>query len=178
MRKVILYISVSIDGYIADSRGKVDWIDSCAIPEEVAGSYDRFIAGVDSVVMGWTTYNQIVTELSPDNWVYGGLQSYVVTHRQHEDTEDVHFTDEKPADLIRRLKAQEGKDIWLCGGAMVANQIMAEGLVDVLHLTVLPVTLGNGVRLFNDGLPRSIYSLTKLGQYDDIIELIYTLKQR
>lgn len=173
MRKAILYISISIDGYIADSDGGVGWIDDCGIPAEVAGCYDRFISGIDTVVMGWTTYNQIVTELSPGNWVYEGLRSYVITHRQKEDTEEIHFTKELPGDLVRRLKTQEGKDIWICGGASVANQLMAERLVDVLHLTVLPVTLGGGIRLFNEGLPLSGYTLAKLNQYADIIELIY-----
>lgn len=88
MKKVILYISISIDGYIADSDGNVGWIDSCGIPEEVAGCYERFIAGIDSVVMGWRTYHQIVTELSPDNWVYEGMESYVITHRQLDDEGD------------------------------------------------------------------------------------------
>lgn len=174
MRKVILYIAVSIDGYIADLDGKVDWIDSCEIPEEVAGCYDRFIAGIDTVVMGWRTYHQIVTELSPDNWIYTGLQSYVITHRHSKNRDDIQFTDEALGGLIRRLKTQAGKDIWVCGGASIVNQLMAEGLVDVLHLTVIPVALGSGIRLFNEGLPFSKYSLTKLNQYADIIELIYS----
>lgn len=173
MRKTILYISVSLDGYIADSRGNVDWIDSCDIPEEVARGYDRFIEGIDTVVMGWRTYNQIVTELSPGKWVYDGLQSYVVTHRKKEDGREIHFTDETPGDLIRRLKSHAGKDIWICGGASVAGQLLAEGLIDVLHLTVLPVALGSGLRLFNEGLPRSEFSLTKISQHGDIAELIY-----
>lgn len=173
MRKVILYIAVSLDGYIADSDGRVDWIDSCGIPEEMTGCYERFVAGIDTVVMGWRTYQQIVTELSPDNWVYDGLQSYVITHRRKENCEEIQFTDENPVSLISRLKMQDGKDIWICGGASVANQLMAEGLIDVLHLTMLPITLGSGLRLFNEGLPLSRYSLVKLNQYADIIELIY-----
>ncbi len=50
---------------------------------------------------------------------------------------------------------------------------MAEGLIDVLHLTVRPVALGRGLRFFNEGLPRSEFSLTKISQYGDIAELIY-----
>lgn len=177
MKKTILYISISIDGYIADSEGSVGWIDSCDIPHEVGGCYERFISGIDTVIIGWRTYHQIVTELSPDHWVYEGLDSYIITHRKNDDTEDIHFTDENPADLIRRLKVREGKDIWVCGGASVINQLMKEGLIDTLHLTVLPVTLGSGIRLFNDGRPLSGYSLTELNRYGDIIEVIYTKKQ-
>lgn len=175
MRKVILYIAISIDGYIADADGKVDWIDSCGIPDDAAGCYERFTEGVDTVVMGWRTYHQIVTELSPDNWVYAGMESYVITHRQNDDKAGIHFTSENPGDLIRRLKLHGGKDIWICGGASVVNQLMADGLIDVLHLTVLPVTLGGGIRLFNEGLPVARYSLATLNRYTDIVEMIYKI---
>lgn len=173
MRKSILYISMSLDGYIADSEGGVGWIDECEIPEEVAGSYERFIAGVDTVVMGWNTYHQIVTELSPDRWVYEGLETYVVTHRRMQAGKDIRFTDENPGELARRLRQQEGKDIWICGGACLANRLMAEGLVDMIYLTVLPVALGGGIRLFGEGLPAARYRLDELRRHGDVAEMIY-----
>lgn len=176
MRKTILYISSSLDGYIADADGKVSWIDQCDISEEAAGSYDRFIKNIDTVIMGWTTYNQIVTELSPDCWIYKGLQSYIVTHRKNTSTDDIFFTDENPSDLIARLKKCPGKDIWICGGASIANQLMASGQIDIIYLTILPVTLGAGIRLFQEGLPFSTYTLSNINRYDDVAELIYSRK--
>ena len=73
MRKVVLYIAMSLDGYIADSTGKVDWLNGHGSEEENVDTYSAFIRDVDTVIMGWNTYDQVTTELSPDEWVYKGL---------------------------------------------------------------------------------------------------------
>ena len=65
MSKVILYIAVSIDGYIADDRGAVDWISEQDENAKMEDTFTPFFSGVDTVIMGRKTYNQIVTELSP-----------------------------------------------------------------------------------------------------------------
>ena len=79
MRKVILFIAMSLDGYIADRNGKVDWLNGQDDHVENLNTYSIFIEGVDTVVMGWNPYHQIITELSPKEWVYSGLASYVIT---------------------------------------------------------------------------------------------------
>ncbi len=80
------------------------------------GSYPEFIKRVDTVVMGWNTYHQIVTELSPDEWVYKRMKSYVITHQKLTGTEEIITTDQPLDELVVNLKQQEGKDIWICGG--------------------------------------------------------------
>ena len=70
MSKVILYIAVSIDGYIADDRGAVDWISEQDENAKMEDTFTPFFSGVDTVIMGRKTYNQIVTELSPGQWPY------------------------------------------------------------------------------------------------------------
>ena len=65
MRKVILFIAMSLDGYIADRNGKEDWLNGQDDHVENLNTYSIFIEGVDTVVMGWNTYHQIITELSP-----------------------------------------------------------------------------------------------------------------
>ena len=71
MRKVILYIAMSLDGYIADQNGNVDWLNEYDSDENVEGtdSYSLFLDKVDTVIIGYNTYHQIVTELSPEQWV-------------------------------------------------------------------------------------------------------------
>ncbi len=69
MRKVTLFIAMSLDGYIADYQGKVDWLEGQGDDKENTNSYSEFVKEVDTVVMGWNTYNQIVTELSPNEWM-------------------------------------------------------------------------------------------------------------
>lgn len=85
MRKVILYIAVSLDGYIADGKGAVDWIGGHDENVEMEDTFTPFFSGVDMVIMGRKTYNQIVTELSPDRWPYEGATTYVLTHHKETD---------------------------------------------------------------------------------------------
>lgn len=61
MKKVILFIAMSLDGYIADKNGNVDWLQGQGGESEDIDSYSEFIKDVDTVIMGWNTYNQIVT---------------------------------------------------------------------------------------------------------------------
>lgn len=172
MRKVILYIAVSLDGYIADKNGGVGWL-SGHDGEEPSGSYEAFAETVDTVVMGWNTYEQIVTELSPEEWVYAGMQSYIVTHRKQTAKEGILFTDENPVSLLKRLKREEGKSIWVCGGANLAQQAVAANLVDVYRISVIPIILGGGIRLFGETEREIPLKLASVQTYGGIAELSY-----
>ena len=70
MKKISLFIAMSLDGYIADSKGSVEWLTGQGNDEDNIDSYSEFVKDIDTVVMGWNTYHQIVTELSPEDWVY------------------------------------------------------------------------------------------------------------
>lgn len=117
MRKVVVFVAVSLDGFLADAEGKVDWIRGEEEGTSDGGIYSSFIRSVDTVIMGYRTYHQIVCELSPEMWVYAGMRSYVVTHREIPSTREIAFTHQDPCDLVRMLKQQPGNDIWVCGGA-------------------------------------------------------------
>ena len=122
MCKVILYIAMSLDGYIADREGGVDWLGGHGDDSEMRDTYSEFIVHVDTVVMGRNTYDQIVTELSPDEWVYRDLTSCVITRREvPASAENIRFSAEDPCRLIRSLREKEGKAIWICGGAQVVR---------------------------------------------------------
>ena len=99
MREVILYIAMSLDGYIADAQGGVDWLGGHGEPEEGMESYSRLLQRIDTVVMGWNTYHQVTTELSPERWVYEGLHTYVITHRPLPAAPGITFTAEDPCAL-------------------------------------------------------------------------------
>ena len=79
MRTVTLYIAMSLDGFIADRHGGVDWLYGNT-PDDNGGSYESFAAGVDTVIMGRRTYDQITAELSVGSWPYEGMDCYVLTH--------------------------------------------------------------------------------------------------
>ena len=173
MRKVILYIAMSLDGYIADKDGGVDWLSGHDTEGESEGSYPGFVRGIDTVVMGWETYHQVVTELSPDEWVYEDLMTYVITHREEASSEKIRFIHESPSALIRNLKEMDGKDIWICGGASIAQQLMRDGLIDRFYISVIPVLLGAGVRLFAELPEKMELRLVETKSYNGIVELRY-----
>ena len=155
MRKTVLYIGMSLDGYIADPNGGVGWMNGQEESAENGDSYENFIKTVDTVIMGWNTYHQVTTELSVGEWVYEGLTTWVITHRTAEEGEKatespILFTDRSPCDLVKSLKKEEGKNIWICGGADIVRQLMEEDLIDVYHISILPILLGDGIRLFQD----------------------------
>ncbi len=64
MRKVILFIAMSLDGYIADQYGKVDWLAGLDRQKDAIDTFEEFVKNIDTVIMGWKTYHQIITELS------------------------------------------------------------------------------------------------------------------
>lgn len=173
MRKVVLFIAMSLDGYIADRNGGVDWLDGQCNDVENEDTYSEFIKDIDTVVMGWTTYNQVVTELSPSEWVYSDLNSYVITHHEQISTKNIQFVHESPCDLVRRLKEENGKDIWICGGASIVQQLMQDGLIDKFYISIIPTILGSGVRLFGAIDTEIKLKLTQTQNYNGITEVVY-----
>ncbi len=176
MRKIVLYIAMSLDGYIADKSGGVDWLNGDGSEPENCGSYSEFSSSIDTVVLGYNTYHQIAAELSPGNWPYEGMQSYVLTHRKLETQNEIHFVDTAMAELLTKLKQQDGKDVWLCGGADIIDQALKANLVDELTISVLPILLGDGIRLFQTNEIPKYLTLISHKSYNGIVDLVYRVK--
>ncbi|MFQ9922414.1 MAG: dihydrofolate reductase family protein [Beduini sp.] len=174
MRETVLYIAMSLDGFIADHEGKVDWLvgdQSCDLEET---SYGEFIKTIDTVILGHTTYHQIATELSPDNWPYEGKQTYVFTHHNYPLQPEIKFINERDISVfIDELKHQEGKDIWICGGASIVTQCLKNDRIDRLHLTLIPCLLGKGVRLFEDQEQMKRFKLISNSNFNGMVDIVY-----
>lgn len=173
MRKVILFIAMSLDGYIADSHGKVEWLRGESEEKEDRDIYTEFVKEIDTILMGWNTYNQVVTELSPSEWIYQDFTTYVITHKEKESTENIRFTAENPIELLEKLKAKGGKDIWICGGANLISQLMRAGIIDRYYISVIPTLLGKGIPLFGEFEKEQKLFLKKTENNNGIVELIY-----
>ena len=173
MRKVTLFIAMSLDGYIADKDGGVDWLNGQEKNGENTDTYSEFIKTIDTIIMGWNTYHQLTSELSPEEWVYPEQVSFVITHREIPSTERIRFTSESPCDLVKRLREEEGNGIWICGGASIVRQLMETDLIDTLHISVIPTLLGDGVRLFGPLEKEQKLRLVKTQSYNGITDLVY-----
>ncbi len=178
MRKVVLFIAMSLDGYVADKNGGVDWLYGHDKDSTDMGSYGEFIKSVDTVLLGYNTYHQVATVLSPNVWAYEGLKSYVITHRENLTpvANDIEFYSGSLSTLINKLKQQDGKDIFVCGGAKIANELCRENLIDVYDISVIPTILGGGTRLFEDDLPTLRLELKSSDINNGIQQLTYTVK--
>lgn len=173
MRKIILFIAISLDGYIADLNGNVDWLRGEDTDNEGIDTYSEFIKDIDTVIMGWNTYDQIVTKLSPTEWVYSDLTTYVITHRKLHSTDKIRFVSLAPCCLLQQMRFEPGKDIWICGGADIVQQLMTKDMIDKYYISIIPTLLGNGISLFGTLENETRLSLIKTQNYNGIVELIY-----
>lgn len=174
MKKISLFIAMSLDGYIADGKGGVDWLKGQGSDNENIDTYSEFVKNIDTILMGWNTYHQIVTELSPNEWVYNDFTTYVITHNEHISTDKIRFVNINPVSLVKTLKEENGKNIWICGGANLVQQLVNEDLIDCYHITVVPTLLGSGIRLFGNTRNEIKLRLLHTQSYNGMTDLIYT----
>lgn len=173
-RKIVLYIATSLDGFIAKDDGSVDWLVGESRDPHVETGYGTFINTIDTILMGWTTYHQLVTELSPDEWPYPGKKCYVASSKPREKQEHVEIITGDIVKFIREQQNLPGEDIWLVGGGKLIAPFVEQNLIDEYILTIIPTLLGSGIPLFR-GAPQTIdLHLKKTLTFDGMVQLIYT----
>lgn len=173
MRKIKLYIAISLNGKIAKSDGSVDWLESVPNPEKLDFGYARFYDSIDTTLMGFSTYDQIVKWGIP--FPYKDKKNYVITRNtSHQDTKDVAFISENHINFISKLKAETGNDIWLVGGGKVNTMLFNNGLIDEIQVFVMPIILEDGIDLFQS-LPKETHlNLVGSNNFSNgVIELKY-----
>jgi dihydrofolate reductase len=172
MSKVILYIATSLDGYIAKTDHDISWLTSIDVEGEDYG-YQAFIDKISAVIMGNNSFEVIKAF---GDWPYSNKQCFVATHSQDITTDDyVTFTTD-PAATIQQLKASDSGDIWLLGGANLADSLLRLDLVDELILSTIPVLLGNGIRLFSAPLPElNLTVLTSTSYHSGLVQTHYQI---
>ncbi len=174
MRKIIAYIAMTLDGYIATKESKIgDWLKGDGSDPENFGSYNDFIDTIDTVVLGFKTYDQIVNELSVDVWPYQGKHSYIMTRKDLKDKNEITFTNQSVSQLAHTLKSSEGKNIWLCGGASIIQQFHDLDLIDEYIITIVPYLLGDGIRLFSTSNVEKKLKLISTKSYNGFVDLTY-----
>lgn len=142
-----LYAAISLDGCLADDRGEVGWLHPFDAQDYgMAG----FLAGIGTVLTGRATYDQA---RAFGDWPYAGKRVVVLTRRplDADPPAGVEAMQGEVGSVVARLRAETTGDIWLLGGAAVAQACLALDLVDTLELFVIPLVLGAGLRLFSPG---------------------------
>ena len=170
MRRIVLAIAQSLDGYTARADGSVDWLGEMSDYPGVTEAYQAFFAEVSDLIMGRRTFDQV---LGFGEWPYAGATSHVLTHRDAAPHDAVAFTSETPARLVERLRTSGDGLIWLVGGTDVIRQFQHADLIDEYRVTTIPIVLGDGIPLFERNIPEA--RLSRLGSttFGDAIETRY-----
>jgi len=166
MPKIIVYIATSLDGYIAREDGSIDWL-----PESAESGYDAFYKSIDAVIMGKTTYDQVLTF---GEYPYKDKKSFVFTTTNQKKNENVEFV----SDVNKFVKDGfngMGKNIWLVGGAQIITSFLKQKAVDEIIVTIIPVILGKGLPLFKNTGNEIKLELIKTKKYAQLVDLHYKI---
>lgn len=180
MRKIIVLIATSADGYIARPDGGIEWLDR---PSD-AGDYGMgaFYRSIDTILWGRTTYD-LALEFERKGVKGGGfdpkLKHYAFSRQPPDSVHPaVEFVTEPIPGFAQRLRSARGKNIWMMGGAGIIGSFLDAGALDEFIITVIPIFIGEGIPLispryrsvplkllssksFSDGVVRLHYSVSR-----------------
>ena len=173
MRKIVLQLAVSLDGFIEDAEGRFDW---CFVEQDYGMS--AFLKRIDATFMGRKTYElaQSMKDQAPPG--FPKFKEYLFSNSMDRADEGVILVKGDIKKQVEKIKKEKGKDIWLFGGAGLISSLMNLKLVDEIMLAVHPVVLGDGKPLFKEIKDRTWLTLTDHKVYPDgLVFLTYTLKK-
>jgi dihydrofolate reductase len=170
MKKIILYIALSIDGRIAEPDGSIEWLSEFPITEEMNYGYKEFMASIDTIIMGGRSWRELSNMDAMG--VYADKTVYVVSRHNWGDNENVNFITENVIEQITNLRNEPGKDIWLFGGGELVSMLLAADLVDEMQIAYIPVILGEGIPLFPKQPKESKWKLIKSRNYSSGIMMV------
>lgn len=177
MRKVILDLAITLDGFIEGPNGETDW---CIMDEDM--NFDGFLSGIDTIFYGRVSYDawgryQPGEEADAAEIRYWqnihAKKKYVFTRQSRTDDKATFIYTDIVA-TVTAMKQQTGKDIWLYGGAGLIKTFIGAGLIDVYRVSVHPLALGSGKPLFQDLQKRVNLRLIRANTFrSGVVQMIY-----
>jgi dihydrofolate reductase len=178
MRKIILYIASSLDGYIADSNGSVAWLDEIPNPDKSDYGYAGFYDSIDTVLMGNKTYQQVLG-FGIGN-PYKGKKIYILTKNDSlTRDENAEYISINIPTFLEELKKQKGKNIWCVGGGEINALLLENYLMDEIKIFIMPVILGSGIPLATQLKSKINLKLINQATYQSgVVALDYLVKYK
>ena len=167
MRKVILFIATSLDGFIARNDNDISWL----FHDQDYG-YKKFYSGIDCVIMGRKTY-EVACQLEENPFLE--KKCYVFTRKKMEDENNVLYRN-NPVHVATELKRKEGKNIWLVGGEQISKELMNAGLIDEIVLSIHPIILGEGIFLYGGIDQRKLQLISCSSFTSGLIQMHYLVR--
>lgn len=171
-RKTVLYIAMSLDGYIAGPNEDLSFLDIVQKENEDYG-YANFIKSIDTVILGRKTYDWIMAHV-PD-FIHDDKTSIVITRSERPTLGNTRFYTGNLSALVQQLKTESGKNIFIEGGAQIVKELLIDDLIDEYVISVIPILVGGGTKLFEDGRPQQILKLISTEKFDTgLVQMHYT----
>lgn len=165
MRKLSLFIATSVGGYIAQPNDDLSFLKSVEKEGEDYG-YAEFTSAVDTIIVGRKTYDYVLKEIGSSHYDNGERDVYVVTRTGRPSVGRTRFYTGNLTELVQKLKSEKGKNIYCDGGAEIINELLKNDLIDEFYISVIPILVGNGIRLFKDGRPEQALEFITAETFD------------
>lgn len=162
-RKLVLYIGMSLDGYIAKPDDDLGFLSIVEQEGEDYG-YGDFVKTVDAVIVGRKTYEKIIS--MGFDFPHADKDTYIITRTPRPTIGSVKFYTGDLKSLVHTLQSKEGKNIYCDGGAEVVNELLKDDLIDEFIISIIPILVGNGTKLFKDGRPEQNLELISVKSFD------------
>lgn len=173
MRKLSLFIAASLDGYIAKPNDDLSFLKLVEKEGEDYG-YAAFTAGIDTIILGRKTYDYVLREIGTSHYDNGQRDVYVITRTEQPPKGRTTFYTGNLNELVQQLKSGYGKNIYCDGGAEIINTLLQHDLIDELIISIIPVLVGNGTRLFKDNRPEQQLEFINAKSFESgLIQLHY-----
>lgn len=164
---------MSLDGYIAKPDDDLSFLSLVEMEGQDYG-YSKFIKTIDTVIMGRKTYDWVMKQVKV--FPHSDLDSYIISRSPGQTIGKTKFYSGDLKELILALKKVKGKNIFIDGGAEIVNELLKEKLIDEFYISIIPILLGDGVRLFNTGFTEQKLKLITSEQFaTGLTQLRYTL---
>ncbi|GAA3780608.1 dihydrofolate reductase family protein [Flavobacterium ginsengiterrae] len=177
MKKIILNLAVTLDGFIEGPKGEVDW---CIMDDDM--NFPDFLKSVDTIFYGRISYDEWGNYQADENadaaekemWNEIHSKNKFVFSSQNREDKNAVFISSDIIDKVNEVKNQPGRDIWLYGGANLIKTFINLNLIDVYKISVHPVALGSGKPLFENLSQRIALKLTDTRVFKSgVVELTY-----
>ena len=177
MRKLSLFIATSLDGYIAKPNDDLSFLKLVEKEGEDYG-YADFTATIDTLILGRKTYDYVLREIGSSHYDNAQRDVYVITRTERPKVGRTTFYTGNLTELVQRLNSVSGKNIYCDGGAEIVNELLKNDLLDELIISIVPVLVGNGTRLFKDGRPEQQLELVNAKTFDTGLTQLHYKRKR
>lgn len=178
-RKIIVYIATSADGYIARLNGDVEWLNRRS--RKVDYGMNAFYQTIDTILWGRKTYEWVLSYYKKKGKKQGmfdtKLTNYVFSRKPPKRAAPgVQFVSEPVKAFAQRLRATQGKHIWMMGGSELIASFLDAGEIDQFDIHVIPTFIGEGIPLVAQRQRDIALRLRSVRKYPDgVVRLRYQI---